>query len=307
MPVDDRINVIRGTLDPASDPEGYARIRKRGPSVLTIGKFDGIHRGHGALLRATVQQARRLGAQSGAVTFDVHPREVLQGVRHQYLTSLEERLELLADAGIDFVHVLRATPELFASDADDFATTLAAALNAELIVVGANFRFGRCAAGDIRTLARLGIPAIAVELDGGAAGAVSSSRIREELHAGRVECAAELLGRPYAVGGVIAAEEREHWLVAVTPELALPAPGAYSGRAQFARRAATPDRPTDLLVAPLINGRRASLIRVQRDDDAQVSAERDGAVRIVFESAASRSTKWSRCTAATDQIESAQA
>lgn len=240
---------MHGTLDPASDPDGYAQVRQRGASVVAIGKFDGVHRGHCLLLSRTLAEARQRGLQAGVVTFDVHPREVLSGVPWYYLTTPQERTDLFADAGMDFVLLLRSTPELFAVAAEHFAVALARALDCRAVVVGANFRFGRGALGDANTLARAaGVHAIALDLLAGSGDAVSSSRIRQELEAGRVDRAAELLGRPISVSGVLEVEALRRWVVKVPPRLALPAPGAYEGRVVFTEPEVSARQPAVVFV-----------------------------------------------------------
>ena len=249
----DRIAVVHGTLASSSDPEGYARVHRRGPSVVAIGKFDGIHRGHRALLSRVLLEARQHHLQAGVVTFDVHPHEALCGAQHQYLTTAEERRRLFADAGMDFMLLLRATPELFAIEAEDFAIALVQALGCRVIVVGAGFRFGRGAAGDVGILQRMGasmgVQVIAVDLHSKLGGAVSSSRIREELRAGRVERAAELLGRPFALDGVVKLGIGPRWQVEVSSRAALPAPGVYMGRTDLSGAAAMASRAATIVVS----------------------------------------------------------
>jgi riboflavin kinase/FMN adenylyltransferase len=231
------ITVIHGTLDPASDPDGYAWIRRRGPSVLTIGKFDGVHRAHQVLLSRTRAEALRRGMQAGVVTFDVHPQEVLHSADVGYLTTPEERVELFADAGMEFVLLLRATRELFSTEAADFWASLVSGVDCRAIVVGANFRFGRGAGGDVTTLTSgdrtAHVQAIIVDLLADLGHVVSSSRIRQELEAGRVDRAADLLGRPFSVAGLLEDDNGQRWLVKVPSRTALPAPGGYSARVVF--------------------------------------------------------------------------
>ena len=176
------MTVVHGTLDIASDPEGYGLVRGGGPSVVAIGKFDGVHLGHRRLLGRALAEAQRRDVQAGVVTFDAHPREVLQRARHSYLSTPADRLKLFADAGMDFALLLKATRDFFAMDAEAFVSGLIDALQCRAIVVGANFRFGRSAAGDTTTLARLsnmyGAEAIVLDLLTGLGQPVSSTRIR---------------------------------------------------------------------------------------------------------------------------------
>lgn len=281
-----RFTVIHATLDEASDPDGYAHVRSRGPAVVAIGKFDGIHRGHHLLLARAREEARRRGAQAGVVTFDAHPREVLQRMRWSYLTTQDDRARLFAEAGMDFMLLLRATPELFATEAEAFLAALVGRLACRGIVVGANFRFGRGAAGDTSTLARVGaafgLEAVVLDLLAGLGNAVSSTRIREEVEAGRVEHAANLLGRPISISGVLHVEGQRRWIVKVPPRLALPAPGAYTGRVTLAEPGITADQPVVIFVPA---SRFATQIRVLPPSDEAEAHLRGRPVRLVFERA----------------------
>jgi riboflavin kinase/FMN adenylyltransferase len=227
------MTIVHGTLDPASDPLGYARLRRRGPTATAIGKFDGLHRGHQTLLAATIAEARRRGLQAGAVTFDVHPAELLRGQPRQYLTSLDERLDLFAAAGLDFVLVLRGTRDLFATTAERFTAALVTVLSCRAIFVGSNFRFGRGGTADIdtlRTVAQpLGARATALDLLPGFSQPVSSSRIRNAIRHGRIEHATDLLGRPFAIDGVVVTAERGWCTSTIPPNLVRPPAGRYTG------------------------------------------------------------------------------
>jgi riboflavin kinase / FMN adenylyltransferase len=277
------IVVLHATLDPDSDPAGYAAVQRRGPSVIAIGKFDGIHRGHQALLARSLLEARSRGLQAGVVTFDAHPNEVLRGVKCEYLTTLDERRQLFADAGMDFMVVLRSTPELFATPPEDFAATLIRKLDSRAVVVGADFRFGCRAAGNVETLRRVAptgdFQAIAVDLKVDSAGKVSSSRIREELSAGHVEYVAELLGRPFSVGGEMRTKDAGGGsAVEVDQRVALPGPGAYLGRVDLS----SPGRLASLPAVVFVSGRNCEDARVSVFPlrSARISA---GSCRVVFE------------------------
>jgi FAD synthetase len=167
------------------------------------------------------------------VTFDVHPAELLRGERRQYLTTLDERIDLFAAAGLEFVVVLRATRALFAMTAEEFAAALVTALGCRAIVVGSNFRFGRGGTADIDTLRAiaqpLGARAIALDLLPGFGEPVSSSRIRAAVRSGRVEHAAELLGRPFALAGVVVEVEHGRCTTTMPPNLVRPPAGRYAG------------------------------------------------------------------------------
>jgi riboflavin kinase / FMN adenylyltransferase len=224
--------------------DGLAAVpAELGPTVVTVGMFDGVHRGHRVLLDRVAAEAAARGLPAGAVTFDRHPLEVLRpGSQPPLLTTLDRKVALLGEAGMDFVLVLAFTQELSMVTAEAFATgVLLDGLHARAVVVGENFRFGHKAAGDAALLAALGRPlgvevvAVALRADGGEP--VSSTRIRTELARGDVGAAARLLGRPYAVDGVVVeGDGRGGRLLgvptanlAVAPGIAVPANGIYAG------------------------------------------------------------------------------
>jgi riboflavin kinase / FMN adenylyltransferase len=177
------VNVAR---EPAELPEARRSV--------AVGTFDGVHRGH---LRV-IEAAREVGLRTSVVTFDPHPRAVLGG-QVELLTTLERRLELLADAGVDDVLVLQFDEELAALSAEDFAEQMLRGIGAETITAGETFRFGRGREGDLDLLERLGLGVHRVPLVEN----VSSSRVRELLHAGEPERAALSLGRPPEVEGIV--------------------------------------------------------------------------------------------------------
>jgi riboflavin kinase / FMN adenylyltransferase len=215
-----------------------------GPTVVTVGMFDGVHRGHRALLDRVAAEAAARDVPAAAVTFDRHPLAVLRpGGEPPLLTTLDRKVALLGEAGMEIVLVLEFTRELSEVPAEAFATeVLFDALAARAVVVGENFRFGHKAAGDPALLAELarprGIDVVAVPLRTHHGEVVSSTRIRSELAAGDVAAAAASLGRPYAVEGVvIEGDRRGRPLLGVPtanlqapPGIALPADGVYAGR-----------------------------------------------------------------------------
>jgi riboflavin kinase / FMN adenylyltransferase len=203
--------------------------------AVAIGTFDGVHLGHRRVLRAAVDA----GLTPTVVTFHPHPRTAL-GNRVELLTTLDRRLELIGDAGIEDTLVLEFTLELAAVEAEDFAERVLRAIGTRVIVAGENFRFGRARRGDLDLLRRLGFEVRPVPLVEG----VSSSTIRRLLHAGEVERAAPLLGRPVEVEGpVVTGDARGGTLgfptanIAVDPELLVPANGIYAGEARGNRAA----------------------------------------------------------------------
>jgi riboflavin kinase/FMN adenylyltransferase len=214
-----------------------------GPAVVTVGMFDGAHRGHRALLDRVTAEAAARGLPAAAVTFDRHPLAVLRpGSEPPLLTTLDRKVELLGQAGMDVVLVLAFTRELSEVTAEAFAAeVLFDALAARAVVVGENFRFGHKAAGDPDLLASLGRPrgveVVAVPLHADGDQVVSSTRVRAELAAGDVAAAAASLDRPYAVEGeVVVGDRRGRPLLgiptanlAVPDGIALPADGIYAG------------------------------------------------------------------------------
>jgi riboflavin kinase / FMN adenylyltransferase len=214
-----------------------------GPAVVTVGMFDGVHRGHRALIDRVAAEAAARGLPAAAVTFDRHPLAVLRpGSEPPLLTTLDRKVELLGQAGVAAVLVLEFTRELSQVGAEPFASeVLFDALAARAVVVGENFRFGHKAAGDPALLASLGRPrgieVVAVPLHAQGDQVVSSTRVRAELAAGDVAAAAASLGRPHAVEGVVVAGDRRGGPLLGVPTanlevaagIAIPADGVYAG------------------------------------------------------------------------------
>jgi riboflavin kinase/FMN adenylyltransferase len=195
--------------------------------AVAIGTFDGVHRGHRAVLAA----AGETGLRPAAVTFDPHPRAVL-GYEVQLLTTIRRRLELLAEAGPEDVLVVEFTPELSRLEPDAFAEIVLRPFGARIVLAGEGFRFGAGRRGDLDLLRRLGFEVRPVPL----LPDVSSSRIRELLREGHVREAAALLGRPHELEGVVVAGDQRGGTLgfptanlAVPAELLVPAYGIYAG------------------------------------------------------------------------------
>ena len=198
-----------------------------GECVAAIGSFDGVHRGH----RQVLETARAAGGPVTVVTFWPHPRLVL-GNRVELLSTLERRIELLDEAGVEEVLVVDFTPELAAREPAEFADSVLRQIGATVIVVGENFRFGRAAAGDPALLRDLGFDVRVVPTLGG----VSSTSIRNLLRAGDIVNAARLLGRPPELEGtVVLGDQRGGTLgyptanLSVPADLLVPAYGIYAG------------------------------------------------------------------------------
>jgi len=212
-----------------------------GPTVVTVGNFDGVHSGHRSVLRRAREEADREGLLVVAVTFDPHPMAVLRPEHApSIITPLERRADLLEEAGADHVFALAFDMEMASWSPQHFVDrVLVESLHARVVVVGANFRFGHRAAGDVAMLKeageRAGFTAVGVELDGGPQ-VWSSTYVRTCLAAGDVAGAAEALGHLYAVRGVVVEGDRRGRElgfptanVPVDPQAAVPADGVYAG------------------------------------------------------------------------------
>jgi riboflavin kinase / FMN adenylyltransferase len=213
-----------------------------GASVVTIGEFDGVHRGHQRDVATARQAAADLGVPVVVVTFDPHPAEVVRPGSHPaLLCTARRRLQLLAGLGVDAVCVIPFTLEFSRLGPDEFVrTVLVDRLHAARVVVGENFRFGHKAAGDVALLAELGekyefaVTGVPLLSENGVT--VSSTGIRSLLADGLVAAAAEQLGRPHRVEGVVVrGNQRGRALGFPTANLeppahtAIPADGIYAG------------------------------------------------------------------------------
>lgn len=232
-------------------PRGALRIEDvtPEPSVVTIGAFDGVHRGHQTLVRRAVDAARQRGVRSVAMTFDPHPAAVVRpGSEPPLLQTLPDRVAGLDAAGVDEVVVLQFTRELASLGPHEFLEeVLVGRLAPVKVVVGTNFRFGHRAAGDVVVLAEGGerhgyeVEAVTLlELDGEP---ISSSTVRERLAAGDVAWSTKALGRPHeVVGEVVPGDGRGRTIgvptanVAVGDGLLVPGNGVYAGHARLGER-----------------------------------------------------------------------
>ena len=220
--------------------EELARVSSTGPVIAAIGVFDGVHRGHQRLLRTLRDDAASRGARSAAVTLRQHPVTVLRpGVSVPYVCSLDERLALLGRE-VDLVLPLTFDRDLSLLRPGEFVALLRTALDLRGLVVGPDFAMGHNREGTVPVLRALGeemdFTLHAVEaLDVAGLGMVSSTAIRRALDDGRVEEAARLLGRPFALSGVVeAGEGRGRGLgfptanLSIDPLLAVPGDGVYA-------------------------------------------------------------------------------
>ncbi|MBD3893799.1 bifunctional riboflavin kinase/FAD synthetase [Hydrogenophaga sp.] len=185
--------------------------------ALTIGNFDGVHRGHQAMLALLIEQARRLGVPSCVLSFEPHPRDYFAAHYRQpelapaRIATLRDKLDQLARAGVDRCVILPFNARLAAQSPQSFIDdTLVRALGVRYLLVGDDFRFGRRRAGDYALLqaasqsqgfALARMPSYEIEQANGPGLRVSSTAVREALSAGRMEEVATLLGRPYSISG----------------------------------------------------------------------------------------------------------
>jgi riboflavin kinase / FMN adenylyltransferase len=212
-------------------------------TAVTIGAYDGVHLGHRALLADLSRRASAAGLTTVVVTFDRHPAYVVRPESApKELTSLEQKLELLADAGIERTEVVPFDEARADESAEDFVQeVLVDQLGARLVVVGEDFHFGHGRKGNVELLRRLGVEhgfeVVGVGLTGDGAEAVSSTRIRASIAAGEVEEAARLLGRHHEVRGPVVRGDGRGGPelgfptanLAVPDDIALPADGVYAG------------------------------------------------------------------------------
>ncbi|MFJ3225160.1 bifunctional riboflavin kinase/FAD synthetase [Streptomyces sp. NPDC086783] len=217
-----------------------------GRSVVTIGSYDGVHRGHQLIIRHAVDRARELGVPSVVVTFDPHPSEVVRPGSHPpLLAPHHRRAELMAELGVDALLILPFTTEFSKlSPADFVAKVLVDKLRAKAVVEGPNFRFGHKAAGDVGFLREQGrtydfeveVVDLYVTGDAGGGEPFSSTLTRRLIADGDIQGAREILGRPHRVEGVVvrgAQRGRELGFptanVETLPHTAIPADGVYAG------------------------------------------------------------------------------
>lgn len=239
--------------------------------IMTIGVFDGVHRGHQALIARAVSLARERDLRSLAVTFDPPPAAVLRHVPRQQLMTLEDRVATMLELGLDEVQVVEFTPQTAAMTAAEFIDVLSADRLILCTVVGEDFRLGRGREAGVAELEALGgergfvvsSPPILIE----SGERISSSRIRSLLRdEGRVDLAAVLLGRPhYVKGEVVRGAGRGAELgvptanVASPPEILLPLDGVYVGCASLSGRHTPVRAAISVGTNPTFSGRQRTV------------------------------------------------
>jgi riboflavin kinase/FMN adenylyltransferase len=229
-------------------PTRYSLVNLERDVILTIGTFDGVHLGHRHLVEQVMRRARERGCLSGAITFHPHPREVLTGQGPAYLSTLEERLALLQETGLDGAIALSFTPDLARLSALEFMEMLCQRVRLRELWVGWDFALGRGREGTAIRLTEIGqelgyrvhtVPPL--HRNGQI---VSSTLIRNLIHQGQVEKAAYLLGRCHRLHGVLLPGDPQRRLsglladkVAIAGNQALPAEGTYSVHVRSGMRA----------------------------------------------------------------------
>lgn len=225
------------------DRQSASVDRKR--SVVTIGAYDGVHLGHQEVIRQVRDKARELGCDSVVVTFDKHPAAVVRPESApKLLTDIDQKLELLAATGVDATFIVAFTEEQAHEDPADFVRrVLVQGLGARLVVIGEDFHFGYQRMGNVALLGELGrqhdfevAPIRLISRPDGIDEPVSSTAIRRALAGGQVEIAAQSLGRPFEVRGVVIhGDQRGSQLgfptanIEVPIMMCLPADGVYAG------------------------------------------------------------------------------
>ncbi len=216
----------------------------RHPCVVTIGAYDGVHTGHRLVIDRVRRAAQEQGLQSAVVTFDRHPASVVRPESApRLLTDMDQKLELLAETGVDYVLLVHFDESRSQETAEDFVhEVLVGCLDTKAVIVGHDFHFGRDRRGSVPMLqdmgAELGFDVTGLRLlrGGPDRDPISSTRIRKLLAEGSVGEAASLLGRPHQVRGVVAhGDQRGRLLgfptanVSLPEDIALPADGVYAG------------------------------------------------------------------------------
>ncbi|RMG99144.1 MAG: bifunctional riboflavin kinase/FAD synthetase [Chloroflexi bacterium] len=239
------------------------------PTFLAIGSFDGVHRGHQSLLREMVQAARAAGCRAAVLTFFPHPRRVIQNLTTPYyITTLEDRVSLLAESGIDLIITQPFTEQVRRTRAAEFVEQLCQYLNLRALW-GGNFALGYQREGDLPFLQRLGaekgfevhvVPALVTW----AGELVSSSRVRRGLQAGDMEDVNGCLGRPFHLSGVVIEGDKRGRTIGVPTanlqtweEQLLPANGVYATVARIGDKRYL--AATNIGVRPTVSGKKKTV------------------------------------------------
>jgi riboflavin kinase / FMN adenylyltransferase len=237
-----------------------------GPCAITIGNFDGVHKGHREIMRQVREIAREHGWKAAVLTFDPHPSKLVAPDRApRLLTTPDQRARLILEQGIDEVLILPFTSELAKLTPEEFVREiLADRLKVRAVLVGDNFRFGNRAAGDAGTMEELGAEySFSTEIVGAISWrgrVISSSEIRRLIQAGNVSLACRLLGRPYALDGRVVHGEGRGSKQTVptlnldTPAEVLPKSGVYVTRTRESNGPRNWPSITNIGQRPTFNG-----------------------------------------------------
>ena len=229
---------------------GHDTAFAKSRSVVTIGAYDGVHRGHQAVIAQVCESAQRLGCNSVVVTFDKHPAAVVRPESApKLLTDIDQKLELLDETGVDATFIVAFDEAQALEDPADFVRrVLVDGLHVQLVVVGEDFHFGHKRKGNVAMLRELGFQydfsvepiRLIARLDG-VAEPVSSTAIRRALAGGQVGVATDLLGRPYEVRGIVGHGDNRGMAIGfptanveVPTTMCLPSDGVYAGHCTLA-------------------------------------------------------------------------
>jgi riboflavin kinase/FMN adenylyltransferase len=240
-------------------------------TVVTIGNFDGVHAGHRQLLRRVVELGLEHNLKPAVLTFDPHPTRVVAPARApRLLTTLEERIALIREQGVQDVVVIPFTAELAQLTPEQFVEQIVVArMHARIVMVGDNFRFGHKQSGDIKTLTELGVrfgfQTHVVDAVRRRGRIVSSSEIRKLIEQGDVAMAARLLERPYDLSGDvisghgIGSKQTVPTLNLQTPAEVLPANGVYITRTRDLETGDRWNSVTNVGTRPTFDGHELSI------------------------------------------------
>ena len=216
------------------------------PTALTIGKFDGLHRGHEELITHLLEKKHE-GLKSVIFTFDIPPRKLTEGTEQKLLSTNSEKQALFAERGIDYLVLCPFTPEIMCMKPEDFVDWIVTKLNVKRIVVGEDCCFGHNRRGDHRLLAQLadryGYELKVVKKIQFEDRDISSTYIREEITKGNMEIAAQMLGHPYSIDGIVETGNQLGRTIGIPtaniqaePAKLLPPFGVYCGIANIGRK-----------------------------------------------------------------------
>lgn len=266
-----------------------ARIKPKKDTVFTIGVFDGVHLGHQSLLTCLTDKARKNGWLSGVITFKSHPETVLASTSQlPWLDDIDNRIKQIKGLGIDIVVTLSFTPELRQLSAEEFVQLLQKHLKLRGLIIGPDFALGKDRQGTAQQLGSLGqkmgfsvavVPPLVIDGE-----VVSSSLIRQLLARGDTKKAANLLGRPFSISGlVVPGDQRGRELGFPTANLEIRPDQAAPGDGVYVTLAYTDDKPlpsvTNIGVRPTFGGGKRLIETYIIDHKAQLPGKK---LRIEF-------------------------